>query len=718
MPGSNHSQTLYGTAEAYLALGYSVIPVWGMSDPARPKVAGVEWGLYQRRRPTLTEIHKWFLEDGFGGLAIVTGNISRLAVLDFDTQEGFRDFSTQFPDLVATQVIQTRRGYHVYFHLPPHLHLLSRKGQGIDLLVAGRYVIARPTCIDGHAYKLIRGGQPKTLTQFDVDSINRFIDKEASLIATPTPERGFRASSFDSDGTQQNHSQPQTPTEPLYDLRGMYQHLIEKGSGRNEALFQVSLKARDSGNSINGVLGALADIHVFQLSSNSHRTETPAQRYLEAKRTVQSAFSRPPRLIRQVTVVKGDQLPNRVREKLFKCGETRSVRVIEALRLKGIVPGQVFTSSEAIELLKGIVGRDSVYAALKAQNTAGQPIFPRQNPSLLNLPSDANAATNSKTETNNCIFGRAEKPVISPKHRPANLYIMPTNDELCHCLGVKTSHSDPITLEELVTAKQTRMAAQRELIKRCPGIYPRRWLAGRLGVACDTLDTYNREIEGLHWHPCFWEQPIYWSNLNSVPDGIEINGAVLVDQTGKRYPAKRRIAAWLLGQGRRVIYKRQDANFYWYGDTLPNQVTSVEPSQIWREEARPAQPLVREYRPDKELISTLQTPALALATHTPMQVSKPVTTQKPVIPLNYRKPLPDSAQEALANRLYQGINERCADPAQHMSHFTARQLVHTYGICAVEIALTILGQRHHIDSPVGFLVTVLRSESKWHRSEL
>ena len=83
MPDSNLSQTLYTTAETYLSLGYSVIPVWGEADPARPKVAGVEWSRYQRRRPTTAEIHKWFLGDTFGGLAIVTGSISRLAVLDF-----------------------------------------------------------------------------------------------------------------------------------------------------------------------------------------------------------------------------------------------------------------------------------------------------------------------------------------------------------------------------------------------------------------------------------------------------------------------------------------------------------------------------------------------------------------------------------------------------------------------------------------------------------
>lgn len=715
MPDSNLSQTLYTTAEAYLSLGYSVIPVWGEADPARPKVAGVEWGLYQRRRPTPSEIHKWFLEDAFGGLAIVTGSISRLAVLDFDTQEGFREFSAQCPDLVERQVIQTRRGYHIYFHLPPHLYLASRKGQGIDLLVDGRYVVARPTCIEGHAYKLIRGGQPKPLTQFDIDSINRFLGNMASVLAPPAPKREFTAFSFDSSGIQQSRRQPQTPLESAYELQSSYRQLIEKGSGRNNALFQVSLKARDNGHSIDMVLAALAHLHVFQPNAPLHHPETPAQRYLEAKRTVQSAFSRPPRLSRQARATDGRQLPNSVREQLFKLSETKVVRVIEGLRLKGIQPGQVFTTNEALDLLKGIVGRDSVYAALKSINEQ-QPFFQRQNPSPLNPPTPANAATDTKTETTKCFSGRAEKPGISPNHRPAAVYIMPSNDELCLCLGVKSSHSDPIMLEDLATAKQTRQAAHRELIRRRPGIYPRRWLARRLGIGCDTLDTYNREIEGLHARLCFWEQPIYWSNLNAVPDGIDVCGAVLVDETGKRYPAKRKIAAILLGKGRRVIYQRQDANYYWYGDAIP--VMSAKGSlQTNRQELegwqQPMKPIIRSHhlniQPEPTFTSKTPDRNKPLQRDYHLEIRE---RHQPGIKLNCRKPLPNERHETLALRVYNTLNKGEGNSVKCISQVTARRLVATYGSQAVEEALILLIKRRNISHPAGFLVSSLKSQAK------
>ena len=54
------------------------------------------------------------------------------------------------------------------------------------------------------------------------------------------------------------------------------------------------------------------------------------------------------------------------------------------------------------------------------------------------------------------------------------------------------------------------------------------------------------------------------------PEYLALNplGSVpfLEDASGKRYPALRPLAAKLLRQGKSIIYKRQDANYYWYGE--------------------------------------------------------------------------------------------------------------------------------------------------------
>src|SRR5690606_7488733 len=162
---------------------------------------------------------------------------------------------------------------------------------------------------------------------------------------------------------------------------------------------------------------------------------------------------------------------------------------------------------------------------------------------------------------------------------PARIFVMPDNHELCAKLGVKLTWSDPLTEQDLTSAKQTRMAAHPELIKRRPGLYPRRWLARRLGVDAETLDTYNREIP-IHVRHCFSEKPITWHNLDDIPLALEIAGAFLEDNTGKRYPAKREIAQKLLARRHTLTYKRQDVNFYWYGEMPQGEGTNVDRKSV------------------------------------------------------------------------------------------------------------------------------------------
>jgi len=746
LPDSNRSQTLCSTAEAYLTLNYSVIPIYGDADPTRPKVASIEWGVYQRRRPTLTEIQNWFVQESFGGIAIVTGGISRLAVLDFDTEDSFRDFRSQYPDLAELNIVQTRRGYHIYFQVPPHLRLPSRKGHNIDLLSDGRYVVARPTCIDGHTYKLIRGGQPKLLSPYDIDRIMRFLN--AGGVHTITaPKREFARFSSDSEGVPRNDRHGRNSIITGYDLQQIYLSNLEKKDDRNESLFRTSLYARDGGMAAFEVITALGELHANQPPVKPHRQETREQRYQEAMRTIHSAFSRPPqhRYDKSPQNV-SEQLPNSVRERLLKSGQTRTVRVIEGLRLKGIKSGDIFTTNEALELLQGIVGRDSIYAALKATAADGQSIFSRENPSP-RPPTPANAAIDPNHDTTKCFIGSAAKSGKSPAHRPTVVYIMPSNPELCLRLGVKLSLSDPITLDDLATAKRTRMAVHRELIRRRPGNYPRRWLAKRLGISPDTLDVYNDGIPQLNSRPCFWKQRISWSNLNSVPDGIDVGGATLEDQTGRRYPARRQIAAILLGQGQEIVYKRQDVNYYWYGDTLPDLSIKLGLHPKWREHeareerikqfvrqyqsrldlhsvsapsSRPGKPLPKDSIGNRYAKDSIQfQPDPHADAMVPIQranddTAPKITSTNKASPhrANYRKPLPDAMAEALAIQVYNRLNALSSDPAKHISQVTARRLVDLYGNRAVEDALVRLATRQNIMQPVGFLITVLKSEAK------
>ena len=163
------SSSLYQAAEGYLAQDYSVIPVCG-------KVAAVRWTVYQRHRATQTELLDWFIQQRHPGLATVTGSISGLIVLDFDDPNRCEQFITCCPDLTATRTIQTRRGWHLWFHIPNHWRISSRKALGVDLKAEGGYVIAPPTRVGNHTYRVSPDQQPHLLSEHDLARIQAFLE--------------------------------------------------------------------------------------------------------------------------------------------------------------------------------------------------------------------------------------------------------------------------------------------------------------------------------------------------------------------------------------------------------------------------------------------------------------------------------------------------------------------------------------------------------------
>jgi hypothetical protein len=770
LPNTNVSPTIFTAAEAYFSLGYSVIPLLGDANPDRPKVAAIPWSAYQQSRPTLAQLRQWFVEDGFPALAIITGSISRLAVLDFDTPAGFRDFKARFPVLAETHVVQTRRGFHIYYQLPSNLRVPSRKGGGIDLLSDGCYVVARPSTIAGNTYKLVQGGQPRLLALPDLHHILSFIEEQAG--------RQLPVSSFQSPAQTElpkvssppfthNLSSPKSSalSTQHFSPAPLYRYYAAKGEGRNRALFFASLSARDHGWSLEKTLQTLVDLHVNQRSDNTHAQESPEVRRLEAQNTIRSAYSRSPRSpkVSQKRQAESNGLPNPVRETLFRGKNTHAVRLWEGLNLKGIHPGTAFTAAQAISTLKGVVGRDSIYTALNL-TLNGNALF--EDPSPSGHPQASNdAAVDTKTEKpKKCVFGRAEKSGINQKGRPTRRFIMPAPLDWCRILGVEPAHSDPLTVNDLSSAKSTRMAAHRELIKRRPGKYPRRWLAKRLGVRIETIDTYNLEIP-IQKRSQYSEKRIYWSNIRLVPDDMQINGAFLEDGNGKRYPAKRTIAAKLLAQGQSLTYKRQDANYYWYGDCPPDLgiLYGIAPREE-RSDRAGVQNSVPETGKSVKHVSNndghrgygrgVQLNALTQALQNvqtimeagiqnsdfeeTMHASSALKTAKicgdnnPDSPSlrsgegvrgrgygtkpkrlpSGRRPLKNADHEALACRVVDRVNRMNADPALHIGMAVVRRLVSQYDRALIDRTLGLLESRRNIAKPAGFFITVLRSESK------
>ncbi len=117
-------------------------------------------------------------------------------------------------------------------NLPPNFSVQTRKGQGIDLLSDGCYVVARPSTINGHTYKLIRGGQPKLLTLDDIRRIKAFLENQATPVASSTPKRRITACQGQVETLQDVSSDLYTPVITSADLLVIYQRYVHQ-VGRN-----------------------------------------------------------------------------------------------------------------------------------------------------------------------------------------------------------------------------------------------------------------------------------------------------------------------------------------------------------------------------------------------------------------------------------------------------------------------------------------------------
>jgi len=87
-------------------------------------------------------------------IGIVTGNISKLAVIDVDDPNLLPELEEMLPELNGTTRVRTRRGYHYYFSLNGEQvkstnHLF---GRSLELKSDGNYVVAPPSIIKKHQY--------------------------------------------------------------------------------------------------------------------------------------------------------------------------------------------------------------------------------------------------------------------------------------------------------------------------------------------------------------------------------------------------------------------------------------------------------------------------------------------------------------------------------------------------------------------------------------
>jgi len=125
--------------EHYLHRGFSVIPL-----KIGEKISPLKWGVYQQRKADREEIDSWLERYGDFNPGIVTGDISKLAVMDVDDPQLLSEIFFKIPEAKETARVKTSRGFHYYFRNERSIRSIKNflDIPGLELKANGSYVVA------------------------------------------------------------------------------------------------------------------------------------------------------------------------------------------------------------------------------------------------------------------------------------------------------------------------------------------------------------------------------------------------------------------------------------------------------------------------------------------------------------------------------------------------------------------------------------------------
>lgn len=129
-------KTMFDYAMDLLNMGFSIFPVNKMT-----KKPFKSWKEFQTRKPTIEEVRGWFDVKNPPNVAIVTGDISGLTVVDVDGEKGRKIIEENNFDLPPTLTAKTGRvdgGTHYYYK---NIGVGNTQGKGVDIRGNGGYVV-------------------------------------------------------------------------------------------------------------------------------------------------------------------------------------------------------------------------------------------------------------------------------------------------------------------------------------------------------------------------------------------------------------------------------------------------------------------------------------------------------------------------------------------------------------------------------------------------
>ena len=118
--------------------GYSVMPA--AENDNTPNV--VKWTELQNRAMTIDELAPYWEKNPNYNIAIVTGKLSGITVIDVDGEKGLVSLNEEDIKLPDTYTVKTIRGWHKYYKYNGELETKTGILPGIDIRNDGGAVIA------------------------------------------------------------------------------------------------------------------------------------------------------------------------------------------------------------------------------------------------------------------------------------------------------------------------------------------------------------------------------------------------------------------------------------------------------------------------------------------------------------------------------------------------------------------------------------------------
>lgn len=130
---------LLKAALQYQARGLSIFPA---NNEKKPRI---EWGKYQKEIATKEQIEAWWTKWPSANIAIVTGKLSNLTIIDVDSEDAYKMIQDYLPDSFITTIAKSPKGYHIYCKYFDKAVNKSQVLKDVDIRTEGGYIIAPPS---------------------------------------------------------------------------------------------------------------------------------------------------------------------------------------------------------------------------------------------------------------------------------------------------------------------------------------------------------------------------------------------------------------------------------------------------------------------------------------------------------------------------------------------------------------------------------------------